>query len=407
MDGPLCSRQIFRKPRKYMTKKLHSSQPTPAANLAWHIARQWRRFLPLGMTLTLPSLLRAENHVDYRYGYYDEDGNRMKIETHSVYFEQKLIDSIIAKGELIYDSVSGATPTGTHGLDGKAIIQKIEPDLRRAANIALDWKIKSHTLTPGFSWSKEHDYLSYGISLNEAYEFNDKNTTLQLGVSHNFDTIRQSDKKTWIGKDTTDGIVGITQLLSPKDILNVAFTIGNDSGYMSDPYRLAEYHPDIFPTGFNIGVPERRPAHRNKQILYTSLTHHFDSLDASLEGSYRFYHDSYDVFSHTVGLTWHQWLGKHLMVEPMFRFSEQSAASFYTTTFTGPFTTSPAGYYSSDYRLSNMFTIDYGLQATVIINDHLRVIAGYHRYEMRGLDNTTSDMYPKANVFSVGLSILW
>ena len=409
MDGVLCSRQIFRKPRKPMTKKLHTSQPTPSANLAWHIARQWRCFLPLGLTFTLPSLLRAENQVDYRYGFYDEDGKRMKIETHSVYFEQKLIDSIIAKGELVYDSVSGATPRGTHGLDGKAILDPIKPDIRRAANIALDWKIKSHTLTPGFAWSKEHDYLSYGISLNEAYEFNEKNTILQLGISHNFDSVRNGPPSNyqWSDKQSTEAIIGITQLLSPKDILNVAFTIGNDSGYLSDPYRKAEYQIDFFPPGFTTAVPERRPSHRNKQILYTSLTHHFDSLDASIEGSYRFYHDSYDVFSHTVGLTWHQWLGKHLIVEPMFRFNEQSAASFYTTTFTGPYSSDPPGFHSSDYRLSNMFTIDYGLQATVVINDHLRVIAGYHRYEMRGLDKTTSDMYPKANVFSVGLSILW
>ena len=109
----------------------------------------------------------------------------------------------------------------------------------------------------------------------------------------------------------------------------------------------------------------------------------------------------------TAALTWHQRLGKHFIVEPLFRFSEQSAASFYSPSFTGPFSPNPPGFHSSDYRLSNMFTLDYGLQATAIHNDHLRVTAGYHRYEMNGLDNTTSDMYPKANVFTVGFSILW
>ena len=54
-----------------------------------------------------------------------------------------------------------------------------------------------------------------------------------------------------------------------------------------------------------------------------------------------------------------------------------------------------------------MFTLDFGLQATVMINDHLRVVAGYHRYEMAGLDKTSAAMYPTANVYSVGFSILW
>jgi hypothetical protein len=51
--------------------------------------------------------------------------------------------------------------------------------------------------------------------------------------------------------------------------------------------------------------------------------------------------------------------------------------------------------------------LDAGIQATVIINDHLRLIAGYHRYEMHGLDNTVAAMYPQANVFTVGISFLW
>ncbi|MEI7534563.1 MAG: DUF3570 domain-containing protein, partial [Verrucomicrobiae bacterium] len=68
--------------------------------------------LPLGLTLSLPQLLRAEDQVDYRYEYYKEDNNRMTIQTHSVYFEQKATDAITAKGELVYDGISGATPTG-------------------------------------------------------------------------------------------------------------------------------------------------------------------------------------------------------------------------------------------------------------------------------------------------------
>ena len=215
----------------------------------------------------------------------------------------------------------------------------------------------------------------------------------------------------WSNKDSTEGIIGITQLLTPKSILNVAFTFGNDSGYLSDPYRLAQYFPtDIpnWPAGFFIGVPERRPAHRNKEIIYTSLTQYFEKVDASLEGSYRFYNDSYGVVANTVGLTWNQWLGKHFIASPFVRLYEQSAADFYQVTFYGPYTTNPGGYHSSDYRLSELYTTDVGLQTTVVVNDHIHINAGYHRYEMHGLDGKTSSaMYPKANVFNIGLSFVW
>jgi hypothetical protein len=389
-----------------MTKKLHSSKSVQPVNLAWHIARQWRRYLPLGLTFSLARILRAEDHVDYRYEFYDETGDRMQIQTHSVYFEQSLSDKVATKGELVYDGISGATPTGGYDDLGKPVIQHIHNDLRLAANVELDWKLGNQTLTPGFAYSKEHDYESYGISLSDAIEFNDKNTILQLGVSHNFDSVRHSDGTTWSGKDSTEGLIGVTQLLSPKDILSVAFTFGNDSGFLSDPYRQIS-----FTLVGNFANPEVRPSHKNKEILFTSLTHHFDSLDASLEGSYRLYHDSYDVTAHTIGLMWHQWFGKHLMVEPLFRIYQQSAASFYKLGVNNLYPGAPFGenptFYSADYRLSEFYSTDLGLQATVIINDNLRVTAGYHRYEMNGMDKTPSATYPKANIFTVGFSILW
>ncbi len=349
--------------------------------------------------------LHAENQVEYGYEYYKEDGNRMTIETHNVYFEQKLTDRFDVKGEVTYDGISGSTPTGTVLPSGKIALTHLS-DIRRAVSIQMDGTFGSHTLTPGFAYSGESDYTSYGVSLNDAVEFNEKNTTLSYGISEDFDSVREANRKTWNPKYGTTALIGISQLLSPKTIFNTAFTFGNDSGYLSDPYRLAGFTPTGFP--FSIGVPERRPSHRNKEILYTSLLHYFDPLDASLEGSYRFYHDSYGVYGNTVGLTWHQWLGKHLLVDPFFRFYEQSAADFYAVTFSGPFSVNPPGFHSSDYRLSELYTLDAGLQATVIITDNLHIIAGFHRYEMHGLDGQTSTaMYPKADVYTVGLSILW
>ena len=297
-------------------------------------------------------------------------------------------------------------------------------DNRRSVSLGLDCKLGSNTLTPGFAYSKESDYQSYGVSLNDAVEFNEKNTTLQYGVSHNFDSVRVEQPDSYLGKtltlwndkNSTEVFIGLSQLLSPKTILTANFTYGNDSGFLSDPYRLVGIVPlNQGPINFLQGYPEKRPSHRNKEVIYTSLTHHFDAANASLEGYYRFYHDSYGVVANTVGLTWHQWVGQHLVIGPFFRFYEQSAANFYAygapgnvyQTQYGPY--APSDYASSDYRLSQLYTTDGGLEALVVVNDHVHLVAGYHRYEMHGLDNgaTPSAMYPKANVFTAGISILW
>ena len=361
---------------------------------------------------------RADNQVATGYGYYKEDNNRMTINTYSAYFDQKISDTLSTKGEFTYDGVSGSTPTGTlsGGNTGNANLTHLE-DTRRGENIEFDWKYANHTLTPGFAHSLESDYSSYGVSLADAILFNEKNTTLQYGFSQNFDSAREANRTTWNPKYSTEVMVGLSQLLSPSSIFNVALTFGNDSGYLSDPDRQAGYGPTgaiIGGSQLYIAVPERRPSHRNKEVLFTSITQHFDELDASLEGSYRFYHDSYGIYANTLELTLHQWNGKHILLEPYIRGYEQSAADFYAVTFTGPYNFAipnydPPGIRSSDYRLSKLYTVDYGFQVTALaINDHLHFIVGYHRYGMYGMDgHTNSGMYPKANVYTVGLSVLW
>jgi Protein of unknown function (DUF3570) len=363
------------------------------------------QLMPLGLACGAPQVLRAENQLDYRYGYYDEDANRMKIETHSAHFEQKLIDSIVAKGDFVYDGVSGATPTGTL-VNGRAKIQQIEKDIRRAANAGLDWTAGINTFSPGLAYSAESDYHSFGVSLGDALSLNQKNTTLQFGISHNFDSVLHNSRSTWSDKDSTDGLIGIYQLLSPNTILNLDLTLGYESGYLTDPYRLANYKPSFLP--FDIGTPEIRPGYRSKEVVYTAITHYvknpwLNNSDASFDLSYRFYHDSYDIYSHTLNFGWHQWLGKHFILEPFARFYYQTAASFYSPEFLDPL----PSYVSSDYRLSEFYSTDFGIEATAVINDHLKVIGGYHRYSMRGLDHTTQDMYPQANVFSIGVSFSW
>ena len=198
-------------------------------------------------------------------------------------------------------------------------------------------------------------------------------------------------------------MIGLSQLLTPGTVFSANFTFGYESGFLSDPYRLAEF---VYPL-HTLGVVrfENRPGYRSKEVLLTSLTQFIDPLNGSVEVDYRFYHDSFDVYANTAGLIWHQWLGGHVIIEPAFRFYQQSSAYFYSPLFRED----PANVvnYSADYRLSHFYSLDYGIQATIILESHLRVIAGYRRYEMIGLDNTVAAMYPQANIYSIGVSIVW
>jgi hypothetical protein len=114
-----------------------------------------------------------------------------------------------------------------------------------------------------------------------------------------------------------------------------------------------------------------------------------------------------------VTVQWFQKFGTHVILAPMFRYYTQTQANFYGVRFPGdpsdPASTVPIpNYYSADYRLTSLTTYTYGAQLTFVIADWLHLYGGYSRYEMLG-DNsqTPASAYPKANIFTGGLQVLW
>jgi hypothetical protein len=378
-------------------------EPRRSSGVPGSVALGLRPLLSFLLAWLLPGRARAEDHVDYRYEYYGEENGRIRVDTQSVLFEKKLTEAIRAQGEFVYDSISGASPIG------KPNVQLYEMrDTRYAGNLELDLHWGAHTLSPQFAYSSESDYQSLGLAFNDAIEFNQKNTTLRWGVAHNFDHVQPVSWSEAKDKDTTDALLGFSQLLGPKTILTADFTFGYDTGYLDDPYKKIVFSGWGDP---NAIFDEHRPGYRSREVLLLTLTQCVTPLNGSADISYRFYHDSFDIFSHTAALTWHQWLGKHLIVEPTLRFYTQSAADFYYLSVPGLLPSIPdperPPYYSADYRLSNLMTFDYGLQANIILHERVHLNVGYRRYEMYGLDGVTpSANYPKANVITAGLR-LW
>jgi len=377
-----------------------------------------RRSYTFALAIGLPALLRGQDQADYRFHNYQEGGGRIRVQTHSAFFEYTPASAVTLYGEAVYDAISGASPTGAPPPKGsKQVPLKALEDEREAGSLSagIRW-LGNQTTTPQLSYSVERDYESFGAALTHAIDLNQKNTTLSFGAAYTYDEIFP---EFWNGdkefKNSADFLIGLSQLLGPKTIFSANITYGASHGYMNDPYkgfRFSDYPLE------SVIFPEKRPDFREKQIGYLSLTHFFTPLNSSAELTYRIYHDSYEIVSHTVGLSWYQKLGKHVLVAPMFRFMDQSAADFYAVQLRGDPTVSPDDpfaphfpipkYYSADYRLSALQTFTYGVNVSVTIKEHVTLDLGYTRYEMVGTDHQTSaSAYPKASIFSAGLRALF
>jgi Protein of unknown function (DUF3570) len=383
--------------------------------------------LTVGLYLASLKCAQGQNQAGYRFESYQEEGGRIGVDTSSWLFDTKVAPWLSLKGEAVYDAISGATPTGAPppsqinflglgtGPLSTSVPTQYMQDKRWAGSLDGTLSFGRQRITPEFSYSSEHDYISYGTALNYAVDFNEKNTTLNLGWAHDWDSILPNSA-TYISqvqrKDSDDFLIGVNQLLGPRTVLTAAFTFRNSQGYLDDPYRgvLFEDYPQGDPNNISL-FAESRPRHRESFIGYVSLTQYVTPLNGSLEGSYRYYHDSYGIDAHTFGLASYQKIGKRVMVSPSFRYYRQSAASFYATQFPGdpsnPGDPTPIPtYYSADYRLSEMETFTYGISLTAKVMDWLSLDLAYKRYNTFGLDGVTSpSAYPQANVVTVGARV--
>ena len=162
---------------------------TPAPQTGWNGARgrdsSFNAFVvAMAVQLCGRCHAAAENHVDYKYELYAEDADRILVHTHSALFEQKLLPGVALKGALVYDGISGATPTGGLRPTNRSRVPTVEiDDIRRACSLEPNFKFGRHTLAPQVAYSREEDYESVGLSLNYLVEFNKRNTTLNLGAA--------------------------------------------------------------------------------------------------------------------------------------------------------------------------------------------------------------------------------
>ena len=210
-------------------------------------------------------------------------------------------------------------------------------------------------------------------------------------------------------------ILGVTQLLDPRTKVTLNFTWSRETGYLSDQYKLVEQNVEILPgLYFPLEFSENRPSEHNSGVVYASINRAVPFLHGALEGSYRFFQDTFGVAANTVELQWQQKIGERFVLAPDLRGYEQSAAKFYyynltTTNIIPTAIPNPSGpAYSSDYRLSSLFTTTYGLKATWKPRDWLQLDVAYDRYTMRGRDGVTpQSAYPKANIVTLGAKLSW
>ncbi|WOH37936.1 DUF3570 domain-containing protein [Thalassotalea fonticola] len=363
-----------------------------------------------------------------------EEDNNWKIDTALMYYGETdrvtAVEGIIAGTKefsdehflnlkVTIDSLTGASPNGAIAQpevqtftrpsgDGSYVVKSGETplddtfkDTRLQVNAQWSQPLgRSYLSSAGLHASKEYDYLSLGANASLSRYFNQKNTTVSLGVAYSNDTIepeggipvpftevdwqqgaiehtdddfedeeednnRASNKPT-LGaddtKDTLDLLLGLSQVINRRMIMQFNYSYSQVDGYMTDPFKVisvvnsnGESQRQLY---------EQRPDSRTKESVYWQTKYHFDRT--VLDFSYRYMWDDWEIKSHTFDVRYYiPFYDGYL--EPHVRYYMQEAADFYRTFLLD--NESTPEFASADYRVGEMDGLTLGIKYGVPLKD--------------------------------------
>jgi hypothetical protein len=369
------------------------------------------------LLLLNPRHARAENTINYKYEDYSEADGRIGVTTQSALLEQDFGPDTHVKVQGVIDAIAGATPNGQPAPTGSdQVVLTTMHERRKAWNADFSRQFSMVNLDLGIANSRESDYISNGWSLNAVADFNDKNTTLLAGVAGTSDKIKVFYQPAQARKRNTDLILGANQLLDAQTSVSVNLSWGRATGYLSDPYKLVQKSIEVAPGVFlPFTFGENRPDERTRWSIFGSVNRAYPSLNGAVEGSYRFYHDTFGTSAHTIEIAWFQHVGKKIILRPSLRLYDQSAADFYhyqldsTSIVPVSGTPNPNGpFFSSDYRLSALRSLTYGLKAVWTVTARWQLDLNVEKYDMHGRDSVTpGSAYPRATIVTAGAKLTW
>lgn len=306
------------------------------------------------LALALPTAAQAEappekSTLSLKYGNYQDSESgwtRVTVNAPQVYLLAPIGEQWSVEASGVVDSVSGASPRMHTARSGASRMT----EERTAGDVKVTRYLSRAAISASLALSDEHDYSSRALGLQARWSSDDNNRTWTVGTGFSRDRIDNQSNGTNTAinqrKRVTEIMGGVTQVLTPTDIVQFNLTRSMGSGYFNDPYKQFDNRPD----------------QRNTWVGLARWNHHLTAVDTTARTSYRYYSDSFGIRAHTWDLELVKAIGLWTFT-PGVRYYMQNAASFYfdpvldsngnyNTAATMQRAGSITGYRSADQRLS-------------------------------------------------------
>jgi Protein of unknown function (DUF3570) len=314
-------------------------QLSRATQRLWLALRSRRFAAPLGALAILVALaslpgsagVLPEDEMDAMYHRYE--GGGVTVQGPSVLIRKKIGENFSASYNYYVDAISSAS------ID---VLLSASPykETRTQHSVSLDYQHGKTTYSVGYIHSREPDYIANTSVFSLSQDMFGDLTTVRLSYSRGWDQVYRDIKLTdgALVNDPTFAQrldhrsygVGLTQVLTRNLLLSLNFQTLTDQGYLANPYRKVLFLDPTQGTGFGL-EDQVYPGTHTSNATSADLKYYLP-YRAALDGSYRYYTDTWGITAHTVQLGYTQpW--EHWTFDGTFRYYKQNAADFYSDLF--------------------------------------------------------------------------
>ncbi len=271
----------------------------------------------------MASAPEQSNAIQYNYQYYDDKGEPVLSGASPLTSGVLMVDK---QGQLVY-------PWFNYGAGKQEllkdrivhVISNASPETRQQGDFTLSYDWDDAVVSVGGGISTEPDYESRFANLGVRMDFDQKQTTLDIGLSYtNGDTNARiynqvDDFYSWTnryqnnikfdkntGQNNVCGTrqnwathLNLTQVINQDAIFKLGMTYTRNTGYLGNPYKYSVIYNvasksdagDFFSYFDGKVLLEQRPDERNLWQWQTGWVQHISALDAALHFDYSFAHD--------------------------------------------------------------------------------------------------------------------
>ncbi len=267
-----------------------------------------------------------DDRTDLLYHFFD--GGGITVQGPSVLIRKKIGDSVSLSYQYYLDMISSAS------ID---VVTQASPykERRVQQNFGVDYLHGNTLYSAGYISSIEPDYNSKTAFFNVSQSMFGDLTTVNFGYTQGWDVVGKVDKGVVqpfrADADRKNYTVGLSQVLTRNTLLGLNFETDTSEGYLHSPYRSVRFIDPLVARGYSY-EPEKYPNTRTTNAASVQIKYYLP-IHAALDGSYRFFSDTWGIVANTVEGGYTQSAFNDWTFSGSVRYYWQGHATFYSDLF--------------------------------------------------------------------------